>query len=75
MAVLATRAGVEHDFSLLGHVAIAIRCHFNPQTISSIIIYKNHLMHERRELKYCQSRKLSVGEELEMSLVNEVPKE
>jgi hypothetical protein len=75
LAVPSTRAEVEHEFSLSGHIATAIHCRLSPETISSIIIYKNYLVHQRRELKYYYRGRLGIGKEVDIGSDDEVLKE
>jgi hypothetical protein len=77
LAVPATGAGVEREFSSSGQVVTAGRSRLSAATISSIMLYKNHLIRERRELKYWKGAGMRSGEDVEEPLTSqdEVPKE
>ena len=46
-----------------------------PETISSVMMYKNYLTRQRRELKYWEGGRLGVGEEVDTGSDGEVPKD
>ena len=75
LAVPATGAGVERQFSLSGRITTAIRSRLNPDTISKIMMYKNHLTRLKREMKSWKETDMRAEEEMERSIENEVSKE
>ena len=75
LAVPATGAGVERQFSLSGRITTAIRSRLNPDTISKIMMYKDHLTRLKREMKSWEGAGMRAGEEMEKSTEDEVPKE
>ena len=77
LAVPATGAGVEREFSLAGHVVTRLRSRLGAGTIEKIMMYKNHLIRCRKELKSFEAAGLGAGEEpMENSASeSEVPKE
>jgi len=63
LAVPSTAAGVEREFSMSGRVATAGRAQLNPETITQVMMYKNHLLREGRPLQTCDKPQLRLGEE------------
>ena len=51
-AVPATGAGVEREFSKSRRVATSLRSRLSSKTITNIMLYKNYLAREHKELKF-----------------------
>ncbi|TMC16303.1 MAG: hAT transposon family protein [Chloroflexi bacterium] len=51
LAVPATGAGVERQFSRSGRVITSLRHRLNPETVYEIMMYKNHLARTQQELR------------------------
>ena len=49
MAVPATGAGVERQFSRSGRIVTPLRHRLNPETVHDIMMYKNDLARKRQE--------------------------
>ena len=75
LAVPATDAGVEHQFSLSGRVATSVRSRLSTATVSNIMMYKNFLTRQKRELKDWGCSGMGIGEDTNMELESNVLKE
>ena len=75
LAVPATGAGVERQFSLSGRVATSVRSRLSTMTVSNIMMYKNFLTRQKRELKDWEGARMGMGECVDTELESEVPKE
>jgi hypothetical protein len=75
LAVLATRADVECQCNLSDRITTAIRSRLNPDTISKIMMYKDHLTQLKGEMKSWKGADMRAGEEMEKSTEDEAPKE
>ena len=64
LAVPATGAGVERVFSGSGRVVTAGRSRLNATTISDIMMYKDHLVRQRKELEYWKGAGMRMGEDI-----------
>ena len=51
LAVPATGVGVERQFSSSGRIMTSLRRRLSPDTVYEIMMYKNHLVRKRQELK------------------------
>lgn len=65
LAVPATGAGIECQFSLSGRIATANRSRLSAETISKIMIYKDHLRRLKREANFWEDAGTCAGEEIE----------
>ena len=63
-AVPATGAGVEREFSKSGRVATSLRSRLSSKTITNIMLYKNYLAREHKELKFWKGAGMGAGEEM-----------
>ena len=65
LAIPATGAGVERQFSLSGRVATANRSRPSADTISKIMMNKDHLRRLKRKVKFWEGAGICAGEEVE----------
>ena len=70
-AVPATGAGVEREFSKSGRVATSLRSRLSSKTITNIMLYKNYLEREHKELKFWEGAGMGAGEEMVPVLVTQ----
>ena len=49
LAVPATGAGVERQFSRSGRIVTSLRYRLNPETVHEIMMYENHLARKQQE--------------------------
>jgi len=66
LAVPATGAGVERQFSCSGRIITPLRNRLEPETVKEIMMYKNHLAREKEELVLWKDAGVSVAEEDKM---------
>ncbi len=60
LAVPATEAGVEREFSCSGRVISAFHHHLSPETVHEIVMYKNYLKRKQDELKMWREAENSI---------------
>ena len=53
---------IEHIFNLSDRIIIIIRNQLNPEIISDIMIYKNHLSRHKEEFKFFDNTPISLEE-------------
>jgi hypothetical protein len=75
LTIPATGADVECQCSLSGRITTAIRSRLNPDIISKIMMYKDHLTQLKGEMKSWKRVDICAGEEMEKSTEYEAPKE
>ena len=63
LAVPATGAGVERQFSSSGRIMISLRRQLSPDTVYEIMMYKNHLARKRQELELWKDADATVAEQ------------
>jgi len=63
LAVPATGAGVERQFSKSGRVVTPTRSRLSPETITDILLYKNYLSRKKEEIKTWTGAGMTAGEE------------
>jgi len=63
LAVPATGAGVERQFSRSGRIITPLRCRLNPETVYEIMMYKNHLTRKQQELQLWKDAGATVAEQ------------
>jgi hAT family C-terminal dimerisation region len=63
LAVPATGAGVERQFSSSGRIMTSLRRRLSPDTVYEIMMYKNHLVRKRQELKLWKDAGATVAEQ------------
>jgi hypothetical protein len=63
LAVPATGAGVERQFSYSGRIMTSLRRRLSPETVYEIMMYKNHLARKRQELMLWKGADANVTEE------------
>ena len=75
MAVPATGAGVERQFSKSGRVATSLRARLDPVTVSEIMMYKDHLEREAKGLTFWnENSMIGIGDKESLN-EGEVPEE
>ena len=60
LAVPATGAGVEREFSCSGRIISALHHHLSPETVHEIVMYKNYLKRKQDELKMWREAENSI---------------
>lgn len=63
LAVPATGAGVERQFSRSGRIMTSLRRRLSPETVYEIMMYKNHLHRKRQELMLWKDADANIAEE------------
>ena len=56
LAIPATGAGVERQFSRSGRIMASLRRRLSPETVYEIMMYKNHLARKKQDLDYGKTR-------------------
>jgi hypothetical protein len=68
LAVPATGAGVERQFSCSGRIITPLRNRLEPEMTKEIMMYKNHLAWEKQELVLWKDAGTNVAEEVKMEV-------
>ena len=68
LAVPATGAGVEREFSKSGRVATSLRSRLSSNTITDIMLYKNHLARQDKDLEFWKGAGMGAGEGIDTTV-------
>jgi len=63
LAVPATGAGCEREFSIAGKVATSSRTRIDRSIIQETMMYKNHLLRHGQSLSFMRGAEMKLGEE------------